>query len=82
MKAIAIIAIAAASMTVASPAFAKPQGTFGRATVSFNQKTNTYCFKEAREDSHIPHTECRTKEEWADAGLTITRKPAVQLVQR
>lgn len=82
MKIIAAIAIAASISIAATPAFAKAQGSFGREKVSFNEKTNKYCFKHARPDSLIPHNECRTKQEWAQAGLTITHKPAIQLAQR
>ena len=32
--------------------------------------------------SMVPRTECRTKAEWADAGLTISRKSSMQLAQR
>lgn len=82
MKIIAVIAIAASISTAATPAFAKAEGSFGREKVSFNEKTNRYCFKYARPDSRIPYNECRTKEDWAQAGLTITHKPAIQLAQR
>ncbi|ETI63827.1 hypothetical protein C100_10480 [Sphingobium sp. C100] len=81
MKTIAIIA-AAAIAAVATPAFAQPEGTFGRAKVSFDETTDSYCFREVPAGSLVPRTDCRTKGEWADAGLKITRKPAVQLAQR
>ena len=82
MKTIAIIALAAAITTAATPVFAKAPNTASNDKVTFNAKANTYCFKEARADSRIPHVECRTKEDWADAGLTITHKQPVHLAQR
>ncbi|QGP81262.1 hypothetical protein [Sphingobium sp. CAP-1] len=74
----ATVAISAAS----SPAFAKSQGNFGAAKVTYDAKTERYCFKEVVTGSHIPVTECRSKDAWAQAGLTIRHKPAVQLAQR
>lgn len=82
MKSIAIVVIAAVMTTAAAPAFARAEGSFGRAKVTFNEKTNTYCFKEEQAGSLVPRVDCRTKAEWSDAGLTITHKPAVQLAQR
>ena len=82
MKTVAIIVIAAVMTTAAAPAFARSEGSFGRAKVTFNEKANTYCFKEEQARSLAPRIDCRTKAEWADAGLTITHKPAVQLAQR
>lgn len=86
MKTVIAIAAILASTTVvtaaATPAFAQPQGQFGQAKVSYNQKTDSYCIKEVRPSSIVPQISCRTAKAWADAGLTITRKPAVQLAQR
>ncbi|MDI1294572.1 MAG: hypothetical protein PSY12_01560 [bacterium] len=82
MKIAAIIAITAAVTTVAAPAFAQPTGTFGKAKVTYNQKANTYCLKEVLPSTIVPQITCRTVQDWADAGLKITRKPAVQLAQR
>lgn len=83
MKTIAIVAVIAAAMTTAAtPAFAKYEGRFGEGKVTYNQKTNKYCVRIADPSSILPHTLCRTAEAWADAGLTITRKPATQLAQR
>lgn len=77
-----IIAAAAAIAAVATPAFAQPQGMFGQAKVTFNQKTNQYCLTETVTGSRIPQITCRSTADWASEGLTITRKPAVQLAQR
>lgn len=86
MKTIAFVAaIAAATIAVsaaATPAFAQPTGTYGQAKVRYDQKTEGYCFKEVVTGSLIPVTTCQSKEEWAQAGLTISHKPTVQLAQR
>ncbi|MDF0544750.1 hypothetical protein PX699_20585 [Sphingobium sp. H39-3-25] len=81
-KSAAIVAIAAVMTTVASPAFAKPEGRFGSAKITYNEKTNKYCLRTAQPSSLIPSVTCRTADAWADAGLTITRKASTQLAQR
>lgn len=86
MKTIAFIAaIAAATVTVSAastPAAAQPTGNFGAAKVSYDPATNRYCFKETVTGSLIPVTQCRSKDEWAQAGLKISHKSTVQLAQR
>ena len=87
MKTIAFVAaVAAATVAVSAastPAFAQQaQGSFGAAKVSYDSKTNRYCFKQMVTGSLIPVTQCRSRSEWSQAGLTITHKPAVQLAQR
>ncbi len=82
MKTATIVAIAAALTSIAAPAFAQPEGTFGKAKVTFDQKTNKYCLKEVPPSAIVPAISCRTVEDWAQAGLTISHKPAVQLARR
>jgi hypothetical protein len=82
MKTIAIIAAATAMAVAAAPAFAQPEGQFGNAKVSYEEKTDRYCFREVQPGTLVPRVDCRSKQDWADAGLTISRKPAVQLAQR
>ena len=82
MKTVAIIAVVAAMTTAAAPAFAKSEGRFGEGKVTYNQKTGKYCVRIADPSTILPHTICRTADAWADAGLTITRKPATRLAQR
>lgn len=81
---IAAVAVATVAVSAAStPAFAKqPHGSFGAAKVSYDSKTDRYCFRETVTGSRIPVTQCRSRSQWAQAGLTITRKAAVQLAQR
>ncbi|WP_176592001.1 hypothetical protein [Sphingobium sp. EM0848] len=82
MKTVAIFAIAAAMTTAATPAFAKYEGRFGEGKVTYQQKTNKYCVRVADPSRILPHTICRTADAWAQAGLTITHKPATQLAER
>lgn len=88
MKTIAFVAaVAFAAVTVSAsstPAFAQDeaQGSFGTAKVTYDQKTDRYCFKDYVSGSLAPVTHCRSKGEWADAGLTISHTSTVQLAQR
>ncbi|MDO7835382.1 hypothetical protein Q4610_10020 [Sphingobium sp. HBC34] len=80
---IAAVAIATVAVSAASaPAFAQATGQFGNAKVRHDAKTDRYCFSEAITGSRVPLVQCRTKAQWAQAGLTITRKAAVQIAQR
>lgn len=78
----AVVVATVAVSAAATPAFAKPQGRFGDAKVTYEQKTDRYCFREARIASQVPSIQCRTKADWAQAGLTISHKASVQLAQR
>jgi hypothetical protein len=86
MKTIAFVAaIAAATVAVSAastPAFAQAKGSFGAAKVTYDSKTDRYCFRETVTGSLIPVTQCRSRSEWAQTGLTITHKSVVQLAQR
>lgn len=77
-----IIVLAAALGMVATPAFAAPQGRFGDATVTLDAKTGKYCFSQPITGSRIPVRQCRTKAEWAQAGLTITHQAKIQLARK
>lgn len=81
MKNIVFIAAITAA-TIATPALARVEGSFGRAKMTLNEKTGKYCLKQTLSGSLNPRVICRTVDGWADAGLTITRKPATQLAQR
>ncbi|MCP1469992.1 hypothetical protein J3E64_001679 [Sphingobium sp. OAS761] len=78
----AVVAATLAVSAAATPAFAQPEGTFRGARVTYDQKTDRYCFRETVSGSRIPMVECRSKQDWAQAGLTISRKSTVQLAQR
>ncbi|WP_420143627.1 hypothetical protein [Sphingobium sp.] len=87
MKTIAFIAaVAVATVAVSAsstPAFAQPQGKFGSAKVTYDDKTDRYCFRETVTGSLVPVTQCQSKDEWAQNGLTIHHdKLAVQLARR
>ena len=76
--AVATVAISAA----ATPAFAQAEGRFQTAKVTYNAKTDRYCFRWNVTGMLTPVSECRTKAEWAQEGLTIHHKSAVVLAQR
>lgn len=82
---IAAVAVATVAVSAAStPAFAQDQvqGRFGDAKVTYDAQKDRYCFQQTVTGSLIPAKECRSKADWADAGLTISRKFDVQLAQR
>jgi hypothetical protein len=79
----AIVAATVAVSAASAPAFAQAQGSFGAAKVTYDAKTDRYCFRETLTGSRIPVTQCRSKSEWAQDGLTISRsQPAVQMARR
>ena len=79
----AILAATVAVSAAATPAFAKAQGSFGAAKVTYDAKTDRYCFRETVTGSLIPVTQCRSKSEWAQNGLSISHsQPVVQLARR
>lgn len=78
----AILAATVAVSAAATPAFAQAQGSFGKAHVTYNQKTNRYCFRETVPSALVPVVQCRSKDEWARNGLTISHKSTMQLAQR
>ncbi|WP_311267591.1 hypothetical protein [Sphingobium sp. WCS2017Hpa-17] len=78
----AVVAATLAVSAAATPAFAQPQGRFGDTKVTYHAKTDRYCFREIRNGSRAPLVQCRTKAEWAQNGLTISRVSPVQLAQR
>jgi uncharacterized protein YdeI (BOF family) len=86
MKTIAFAAaVAAATLAISAastPAFAQSQGSFGKAKVTYDVKTDRYCFRETVTGSLVPVTQCQSKADWARNGLTISRKSTVQLAQR
>jgi hypothetical protein len=86
MKTIAFAAaVAAATLAISAastPAFAQSQGSFGKAKVTYDVKTDRYCFRETVTGSLVPVTQCQSKADWARNGLTISRKSTVQLAHR
>lgn len=79
----AIVAATLAVSATATPAFAQAEGRFGAAKVTYDASSDRYCFRETLTGSIIPVTQCRSKSEWAQDGLTISHsKPVVQLARR
>jgi len=50
--------------------------------VTYDVKTDRYCFRETVTGSLVPVTQCQSKADWARNGLTISRTSTVQLAQR
>lgn len=83
MIAILIAAAAAATATpaalpvVATPPAAPARGD-SRYVVRYDGRTNRYCIRDRNgvpdTGTHIIAIECRTVADWADNGLTITRR--------
>ena len=82
MKTITIIAAATAMTVAAAPAFAQPEGKFGNAKVRYEEKTDRYCFREVQPSTLVPRVDCHSKQEWAEAGLTISHQSPFQLARR
>ncbi|MHA6769402.1 hypothetical protein [Sphingobium ummariense] len=78
----AVVAATVAISAAATPAFAQPEGSYRGAKVTYQKDSDRYCFRQTVTGSLIPVTDCRSKKEWAQAGLTISRKSTVQLAQR
>ncbi|MEC3912880.1 hypothetical protein U5A82_21115 [Sphingobium sp. CR2-8] len=78
----AVVAATIAVSATATPAFARAEGRFGSSTVTYNPKTDRYCFRETVTGSKVPAADCRSKNEWALNGLTIEHKTRVQIARR
>jgi hypothetical protein len=73
------LAMAGALLAGASaPAFAREASHVGHtndgATVRYNPSTDQYCVSTPMTGSRIPHVSCKSQSEWAEDGLSITRK--------
>lgn len=79
----AIVAATVAVSAAATPAFAQEQGSISAAKVRYDAKTDRYCVQQTLPSTIVPMTQCRSKADWAENGLTINHyKPAVQLARR
>lgn len=78
-----VIAIVAANVAlVSTPAFAQPEGKAGTAKVTYDRESGEYCFSDVVTGSRIAKTDCRSKAEWADAGIQIRHEDKVELARR
>lgn len=79
----AVVVATVAVSAAATPAFAQSQPASSSVKVRYEAKTDRYCIRETQSGTIVPLTQCRSKTDWAQNGLTISHaKPAVQLARR
>jgi len=79
----AIVAATVAVSAAATPAFAQDQGKIGTAKIRYDAKTDRYCVRDTLPSTIVPMSQCRSKTEWAQNGLTIHHNQSVvQLARR
>jgi hypothetical protein len=71
MKSVSIIVLAITLGATAAPALAAPSSDGDQQKVTYNAKTNKYCFSGTVTGSRLISRDCRTKEDWAKDGVTI-----------
>ena len=66
-----IILIAAVAIGATAPAFAAQRGQSDQATVTYDAKHDKYCVSQMVTGNYLPVKDCRTKSDWAKAGVTV-----------
>jgi len=74
MKTSAIL-IAAVALGATAPAFAAQRGNPDQPTVTYDAKHDKFCVSQMVTGNYLPVKDCRTREDWAKAGLSVS-KPA------
>ena len=74
MKTSAIL-IAAVALGAIAPAFAAQRGNPDQPTVTYDAKHDKFCVSQMVTGNYLPVKDCRTREDWAKAGLSVS-KPA------
>ena len=74
MKMSAIL-IAAVALGATAPAFAAQRGNSDRPQVTYDAKRDRFCVSQMITGNYLPVKDCRSKEDWAKGGLTVS-KPA------
>jgi len=72
---ISAILIATAVLGTAAPAFAAQRGNSDQPTITYDAKHDKFCVSQMVTGNYLPVKDCRSKEDWAKAGL-IVNKPA------
>jgi hypothetical protein len=72
MKMSAIL-IAAIALSATAPAFAAQSGNPDQPRVTYDAKRDRYCISQMITGNYLPVKDCRSKEDWAKAGLTLSR---------
>jgi len=74
MKMSAIL-IAAVALGATAPAFAAQRDHPDQPKVTYDAKRDRFCISQNITGNYLPVKDCRSKEDWAKAGLTLS-KPA------
>jgi len=72
MKMSAIL-IAAAALGTVAPAFAAQRGDPDQPRITYDAKHDKFCISQMVTGSRLPVQDCRTKEDWAKEGLTLSK---------
>jgi len=72
MKMSAIL-IAAVALSATVPAFAAQRGNPDQPQVTYDAKHDRYCVSQMVTGNYLPVKDCRTKDDWAKAGLTLSK---------
>jgi hypothetical protein len=81
MKVSAILIATIALGAVAAPAIAaKADGE--KAKVTYDAKRDRYCISQKVTGAYLPVKDCRSKEDWAKAGLVVDQKNDVEIANR
>lgn len=67
--------IAAVALSATAPAFAAPRSSSDQPTVTYDAKHDKYCVSQTVTGSRLPVQDCRSKQDWAKAGLTFSQQP-------
>ena len=81
MKMSAILIAAIAFGAVAAPAIAANESN-DQVKVTYDAKRDRYCVSQMVTGSRLPVKDCRSKEEWAKAGMVIDQHAPVKLANR
>lgn len=68
---ISAILIAATALGATAPAFAEHRGQSDQPTVTYDAKHDRFCVSQMVTGNYLPVKDCRTKQDWAKAGLTV-----------
>ena len=63
--------IAAVVLSASAPAFAAARGNDSTPKLTYDAKRDKYCVSQTVTGQLLPVKDCRSKEEWAQAGLKI-----------
>jgi len=81
MKMSAILIAALAFGAIAAPAVAAKDDS-EKAKVTYDAKRDRYCISQKVTGAYLPVKDCRSKEEWAKAGLMVGQQAEVKIANR